>query len=122
MDIGYSLSSDEEHSPTDLVRLAVRAEEAGFRFALISDHYHPWVPRQGHSAFVWSVIGAMAAGDGPIVTRYRCHVSDDAHSSSHHRAGGGKGSGESRRSDRRIVPSQRSARVDHRWPPLIPLR
>src|SRR2546423_15098347 len=59
MDIGYSLSS-EEHSPTDLVRLAVRAEEAGFRFALISDHYHPWVPRQGHSAFVWSVIGAIA--------------------------------------------------------------
>jgi coenzyme F420-dependent glucose-6-phosphate dehydrogenase len=59
MDIGYSLSS-EEHSPTDLVRLALRAEEAGFRFALISDHYHPWVPRQGHSAFVWSVIGAIA--------------------------------------------------------------
>jgi coenzyme F420-dependent glucose-6-phosphate dehydrogenase len=59
MDIGYSLSS-EEHSPTDLVRLAVRAEKAGFRFALISDHYHPWVPRQGHSAFVWSVIGAIA--------------------------------------------------------------
>src|ERR1043166_8270990 len=59
MDIGYSLAS-EEHSPMDLVRLAVRAEEAGFRFALISDHYHPWVPRQGHSPFVWTVIGAIA--------------------------------------------------------------
>jgi len=59
MDIGYSLSS-EEHTPTDLVRLAVRAEEAGFRFAVISDHYHPWVPHQGQSAFVWSVIGAVA--------------------------------------------------------------
>src|SRR5256885_13869764 len=65
MDIGYSLSS-EEHSPTDLVRLAVRAEEAGFRFALISDHYHPWVPRQGHSAFVWSVIGAIAQTTGRL--------------------------------------------------------
>src|SRR5436853_6702465 len=59
MEIGYSLSS-EEHSPTELVRLAARCEEAGFAFALISDHYHPWIPRQGQSAFVWGVIGAIA--------------------------------------------------------------
>jgi coenzyme F420-dependent glucose-6-phosphate dehydrogenase len=59
MEIGYSLSS-EEHSPTELVRLAARSEEAGFRFALISDHYHPWIPRQGQSSFVWSVIGGIA--------------------------------------------------------------
>jgi G6PDH family F420-dependent oxidoreductase len=57
--IGYALSS-EEHSPLDLVRNARRAEEAGFEFALISDHYHPWIDRQGHSPFVWSVIGAIA--------------------------------------------------------------
>jgi hypothetical protein len=25
----------------------------GFDFALISDHYHPWVDRQGHRGFVW---------------------------------------------------------------------
>ena len=36
---GYALSS-EEHAPTDLVRHAALAEEAGFEFALISDHYH----------------------------------------------------------------------------------
>src|SRR5688500_20008700 len=59
-EIGYALSS-EEHSPTDLVRNARMAEEAGFTFALISDHYHPWIDRQGHSAFVWSVIGGIAA-------------------------------------------------------------
>jgi len=59
MNIGYSLAS-EEHSPTELVRLAARSEEAGFRFALISDHYHPWISRQGHSPFVWTVIGAIA--------------------------------------------------------------
>jgi coenzyme F420-dependent glucose-6-phosphate dehydrogenase len=57
--IGYALSS-EEHGPLDLVRYARRAEETGFTFALISDHFHPWVDKQGHSPFVWSVIGGIA--------------------------------------------------------------
>jgi coenzyme F420-dependent glucose-6-phosphate dehydrogenase len=57
--LGYALSS-EEHPPNDLVRHAQRAEEIGFSFALISDHFHPWVSRQGHSPFVWSVIGGIA--------------------------------------------------------------
>lgn len=59
MEIGYALSS-EEHTPNDLVRNARMAEDAGFTFALISDHYHPWVDRQGHSPFVWAVIGGIA--------------------------------------------------------------
>jgi G6PDH family F420-dependent oxidoreductase len=59
IELGYALSS-EEHTPNDLVRNAVRAEEAGFTFALISDHYHPWIDAQGHSPFVWSVIGGIA--------------------------------------------------------------
>jgi coenzyme F420-dependent glucose-6-phosphate dehydrogenase len=58
-EIGYALSS-EEHSPNDLVRFAKLAEEAGFGHALISDHYHPWVDKQGQSSFVWSVIGGIA--------------------------------------------------------------
>jgi coenzyme F420-dependent glucose-6-phosphate dehydrogenase len=57
---GYTLSS-EEHPPADLVQQAARAEAAGFDFASISDHYHPWVGAQGHSGFVWSVLGAIAA-------------------------------------------------------------
>jgi coenzyme F420-dependent glucose-6-phosphate dehydrogenase len=57
---GYWLSS-EEHPPLDLVRAAVRAEELGFEFAMISDHYHPWLDDQGNSPFVWSVIGGIAA-------------------------------------------------------------
>jgi coenzyme F420-dependent glucose-6-phosphate dehydrogenase len=60
MDLGYALSS-EEHRPLDLVRHARRAEEGGFTYALISDHFHPWVDRQGQSPFVWSVLGAIAA-------------------------------------------------------------
>jgi coenzyme F420-dependent glucose-6-phosphate dehydrogenase len=57
--IGYALSS-EEHDPAELVALARRAEDCGFGYALISDHFHPWVDRQGHSPFVWSVIGGIA--------------------------------------------------------------
>jgi coenzyme F420-dependent glucose-6-phosphate dehydrogenase len=57
--IGYALST-EEHGPDSLVRNALLAEEAGFEFALISDHYHPWIDRQGESPFVWAVIGAIA--------------------------------------------------------------
>ena len=60
MEIGYALSS-EEHRPLDLVRHARRAEKCGFRFALVSDHYHPWIDRQGQSPFVWSVVGGIAA-------------------------------------------------------------
>src|SRR3954471_9979769 len=57
--IGYSLSS-EEHDGPSLVRLAARAEQAGFTFAGISDHFHPWIDRQGESPFVWGVLGAIA--------------------------------------------------------------
>lgn len=58
--IGYTLSS-EEHEPLALVQQAQRAEAAGFTYSLISDHYHPWIDKQGQSPFVWSVIGGVAA-------------------------------------------------------------
>lgn len=59
VELGYALSS-EEHGATALVELAARAEEIGFEFALISDHYHPWISKQGNSPFVWSVLGGIA--------------------------------------------------------------
>jgi coenzyme F420-dependent glucose-6-phosphate dehydrogenase len=59
VEIGYTLSS-EEFGPRELVGFARRAEEIGFAFALVSDHYHPWIDRQGHSPFVWGVIGGVA--------------------------------------------------------------
>lgn len=77
--LGYALSS-EEHDPMDLVRNARRAEEIGFSFALISDHYHPWISAQGHSPFVWSVIGGIALatdelrlGTGVTCPTFRIH-------------------------------------------------
>ena len=57
---GYTLFT-EENGPVELVELARRAEEAGFDFLAASDHYSPWIPEQKHSAYVWSVLGAVAA-------------------------------------------------------------
>jgi coenzyme F420-dependent glucose-6-phosphate dehydrogenase len=57
--VGYTLSS-EEFGARDLVRQAARAEQVGFEFAVISDHFHPWVDRQGNSPFVWGVLGAIS--------------------------------------------------------------
>lgn len=58
--IGYAISS-EEHQPNNIVRHAKLAEDAGFAFISISDHYHPWIDAQGHAPFVWSLIGGIAA-------------------------------------------------------------
>ncbi len=58
-EIGYAFSC-EEHRPSDLARHARLAEEAGFSFGLISDHFHPWAGDQGHSPFVWSTLGGIA--------------------------------------------------------------
>jgi G6PDH family F420-dependent oxidoreductase len=58
-ELGFAFSS-EDHPPLELVRQAHVAEEAGFTFGLISDHFHPWIDAQGNSPFVWSVIGGIA--------------------------------------------------------------
>jgi len=57
--LGYA-SSSEEHSPKELVEQIVQAEDVGFSFAVISDHFHPWVSAQGQSPFVWAVLGGAA--------------------------------------------------------------
>ena len=60
MKIGFKLFA-EAFSPHELVRQAVRAEEVGLDFVEISDHFHPWMHSHGHSPFVWSVLGSIAA-------------------------------------------------------------
>src|SRR5437870_9893566 len=83
--IGYTLSG-EEHGPRELVSYARRAEEAGFDFASISDHFHPWVDRQGNSPFVWAVLGGVAeateslrVGTGVTCPTTRIHPTIVAH-------------------------------------------
>src|SRR5918911_3480599 len=72
MRIGYFLSS-EEFSPRELLEQARRAEAAGFHALWISDHYHPWNDEQGHSGFVWSIIGALAEATSlPVTTGVTC--------------------------------------------------
>jgi G6PDH family F420-dependent oxidoreductase len=58
-EIGYKLCS-EEHNPQEIIQYAQRAEQAGFTFGMISDHFHPWTDKQGQSPFVWSVIGGIS--------------------------------------------------------------
>lgn len=60
MRIGFCLSS-EQFSPADLIRQAADAENAGFAGLMISDHLQPWIPSQGHSGHVWSILGAVGA-------------------------------------------------------------
>ncbi|MFW6091441.1 MAG: TIGR03557 family F420-dependent LLM class oxidoreductase [Actinomycetota bacterium] len=65
---GYVLAC-EEWGPSDLLRNAVEAQEAGFESLGISDHFHPWTDEQGSSPFVWGVIGALSREvDLPIST------------------------------------------------------
>ncbi len=72
MRIGYFLSC-EEYGPAELIEQAKAAERAGFSALWISDHYHPWVDAQGQSAFVWSMIGALAQATSlPITTAVTC--------------------------------------------------
>ncbi len=56
---GYTLMG-EQSGPLELVDNAVRAEQAGFDFAVSSDHYYPWLEAQGHSPYAWAVLGAAA--------------------------------------------------------------
>lgn len=70
--VGYFLSC-EQSGPHELVRQARWAEQAGFERLWISDHYHPWLPEQGQSPFVWSVIGALSEVTSlPISTAVTC--------------------------------------------------
>jgi len=59
MQLGYTMMT-EQAGPTDLVGHVVAAEEAGFDFAVSSDHYFPWLDEMGHSPNAWVTLGAVA--------------------------------------------------------------
>jgi coenzyme F420-dependent glucose-6-phosphate dehydrogenase len=76
--LGYAASFEQFH-PTDLLNYSKQAEKAGFGAVMASDHFHPWVPSQGQSAFVWAWMGALGAqtnlrfGTGVTPPGYRYH-------------------------------------------------
>ncbi|MFL5778809.1 MAG: TIGR03557 family F420-dependent LLM class oxidoreductase [Chloroflexota bacterium] len=57
--IGYAAMLEHMH-PNDLVEWCPQAEEAGFSAGfMVSEHFHPWTPHQGQSAFAWAFMGAL---------------------------------------------------------------
>lgn len=56
---GYTLMT-EQSGPRELVAYARLAEQAGFDFEVMSDHYFPWLDEQGHAGYAWSMLGAVA--------------------------------------------------------------
>ena len=73
--VGYTMMC-EQAGPKQLVRDAVLAEEAGFDFAVISDHYFPCLDSQGHSPYAWCVLGAAAQATDhiPLMTYVTCPI------------------------------------------------
>ncbi len=66
--IGFH-ASHELYPPGALLGHVRRAERAGLRAAMCSDHFHPWTPRQGQSGFSFAWLGAaLAATDLPLGT------------------------------------------------------
>jgi G6PDH family F420-dependent oxidoreductase len=64
-----------EQTPVkQLVSDLVSAEQAGFDFSVMSDHYFPWIEEQGHSGYAWAVLGAAAQATQqlPLMTFVTC--------------------------------------------------
>jgi G6PDH family F420-dependent oxidoreductase len=73
LQIGYTMMC-EQAGPRQLVDDVVAAEAAGFDFAVVSDHYFPWLDAQGHAPYAWSVLGAAAWATQriPLMTYVTC--------------------------------------------------
>ncbi len=83
--IGYAAMLEQFH-PTDLLGWCAQAEGAGFDAGfMVSEHFHPWTPQQGQSAFAWSFMGALGTATslkfGTAVTcpGFRYHPAVIAH-------------------------------------------
>jgi len=72
-DFGYTMMC-EQSRPDQLVRDVRMAEDAGFDFSVISDHYQPWLTSQGHSGYAWAILGAAAQATEriPLMTYVTC--------------------------------------------------
>jgi G6PDH family F420-dependent oxidoreductase len=74
-EFGYTMMC-EQSRPDQLVRDIKIAEQAGFDFSVISDHYQPWLEEQGHSGYAWSILGAAAQATEriPLMTYVTCPI------------------------------------------------
>ena len=71
--IGYAAMLEQFH-PTELLDYCAAAEDAGFEAGfMVSEHFHPWTPQQGQSAFAWSFMGALGTRTSlPFGTAVTC--------------------------------------------------
>ena len=71
--IGYAAML-EQFQPNELLDYCVAAEEAGFEAGfMVSEHFHPWTPQQGASAFAWAFMGALGTRTSlPFGTAVTC--------------------------------------------------
>jgi coenzyme F420-dependent glucose-6-phosphate dehydrogenase len=71
--IGYAAMLEQFH-PTDLLDWCAQAEAAGYSAGfMVSEHFHPWTPQQGQSAFAWSFMGALGTRTSlPFGTAVTC--------------------------------------------------
>ncbi|WP_055479181.1 TIGR03557 family F420-dependent LLM class oxidoreductase [Sphaerimonospora mesophila] len=74
-EIGYTMLC-EQTPARQLVDDAVTAERVGFDYAVVSDHYFPWLEELGHSPYAWSVLGATAQATErlPLMTYVTCPI------------------------------------------------
>src|SRR5438874_6860933 len=76
--LGYAVMCEQFH-PNQLIDYGKAAEDNGFTGLMVSDHFHPWTPSQGQSAFVWALLGALGQatklrfGTGVTPPGYGCH-------------------------------------------------
>jgi coenzyme F420-dependent glucose-6-phosphate dehydrogenase len=76
--IGYAAMLEQFH-PTEAVELTALAEQHGFSGCMAADHFQPWTPQQGQSAFVWNVLTAVGErttgdlGPGVVCPSFRWH-------------------------------------------------
>ena len=71
--IGYAAMLEQFH-PTDLLDWCAAAEASGFGAGfMVSEHFHPWTPQQGQSAFAWAFMGALGTRTSlPFGTAVTC--------------------------------------------------
>lgn len=78
--IGYAAALEQFH-PNELLDYCILAEQYGFRGVMAADHFQPWVPQQGHNAYVYSWMGALGGrtghsfGPGVTCPTFRFHPS-----------------------------------------------
>jgi len=83
--IGYAVALEQFH-PTPMLDWCAQAEESGFSAGfMVSEHFHPWVPYHGQSAFAWAFMGALGTrtslpfGTGVTCPGFRYHPTVVAH-------------------------------------------